>query len=316
MCSVKVGVIGVGGWGKNHLRVLNELGCLAAFCDIDVEKVKRYEEKYRVKGYPSVDEMLQREKLDAAVISTPTITHYEIAKKTIASGLHTFVEKPLTLTSKEGEELLEAAEEQGVILTSGYIERFNPAVTALKEIITSGRLGEPLLLEFHRESKWLGNVRDVGIILDTAVHDIDTARWIFNLEPKSVYARTGRIISPHEDFAAIILGFDEKKTAFIASNWVTPTKVRRLITVCTGGIVTIDFITQEVQIDDEKGTTIPRREWREPLLLEMQHFIECVEGKQKPIVTARDAVNNTKIAEAALLSSKHGVPIYLELSSK
>jgi UDP-N-acetylglucosamine 3-dehydrogenase len=313
MCSVKVGIVGVGGWGKNHLRVLSELGCLAAFCDIDFDKIKRYEEKYRVRGYSSVDEMLQHAELDAAVICTPTITHYEVAKKTISSGLHTFVEKPLTLSSKEGEELLEDAEKQGVILTSGYIERFNPAVTALKEIIDSRRLGEPLLLEFHRESKWLGNVMDVGIILDTAVHDIDTARWIFNLEPKSVYARTGRIISPHEDFAAIILGFDEKKTAFIASNWVTPKRVRRLTTVCTGGIVTIDFITQEVQIDDDKGTTIPRREWREPLLLEMQHFIECIKGKQKPIVTARDAINNTKIAEAALISSKHGVPIYLEL---
>lgn len=313
MCSVKVAVIGVGGWGKNHLRVLSELGCLAAFCDIDPEKVKRYEDKYRVKGYSCIEGMLRREALDAAVICTPTITHYEVAKKTINSGLHTFVEKPLTLTSKEGEELLEAAEKQGVILTSGYIERFNPAVTALKELIVSGRLGEPLLLEFHRESKWLGNVRDVGIVLDTAVHDIDTARWIFNLEPKSVYARTGHILSPNEDFAAIILGFDDKKTAFIASNWVTPKKVRRLVTVCTEGIVTIDFITQEVQIDDEKGTTIPRREWREPLLLEMEHFVECVEGRQKPIITARDAINNTKIAEAALISSKHGVPIYLEL---
>ncbi|MFN3621688.1 MAG: Gfo/Idh/MocA family protein, partial [Nitrososphaerales archaeon] len=153
----------------------------------------------------------------------------------------------------------------------------------------------------------------VGIILDTAVHDIDTARWIFNLEPKIVFARTGHIISPNEDFAAIILGFNQKKTAFIASNWVTPKKVRRLITVCTGGIVTIDFITQEIQIDDEHGTNIPRKEWREPLLLELKHFVECVEGKQKPIVTAVDALNNTKIAEAALISSRHGVPIYLEL---
>jgi UDP-N-acetylglucosamine 3-dehydrogenase len=312
MSSVKIAVIGVGGWGKNHLRVLSELGCLAAFCDMDSEKVRRYEEKYRVKGYSSVDEMLQQEELDAAVICTPTITHYELTKKALSSGLHTFVEKPLTLTSKEGEELLRIAEKEGVILTSGYIERFNPAVTAVKEIIAK-QLGEPLLLEFHRESKWLGNVRDVGIILDTAVHDIDTARWIFEQEPKSVYARTGHIISPHEDFAAIILGFDEKKTAFIASNWVTPKKVRRLITVCTGGIVTIDFVTQEIQIDDERGTTIPRKEWREPLLLEIKHFIECVEGKQKPIVTARDAINNTKIAEAALISSRHGVPIYLEL---
>lgn len=310
---MKIGVIGVGGWGKNHLRVLSELGCLASFCDINEEKVKVYEKKYGVRGYSSADEMLQKEALDGVTICTPTITHGELAKKTLEYGLHTFVEKPLTLTSKEGEELVELAEKKGVILTSGYIERFNPAVTALKDIILSGRIGEPLLLEFHRESKWLGNVRDVGIVLDTAVHDIDTARWIFGSEPKVVFARTGHVISPHEDFATIILGFNEKKTAFIASNWVTPKKVRRLITVCTGGIVTIDFITQELQIDDEGGTTIPRREWREPLLLELKHFIECIEGKQKPIVTAVDALNNTKIAEAALISSKHGVPIYLEL---
>ncbi len=313
MRSVKIGVIGVGGWGKNHLRVLSELGCLAAFCDVNEGRVKVYEKKYGVQGYRSVDDMLQKEALDAVTICTPTITHSELAKKTLNSGLHTFVEKPLTITSKEGDELLEIAEKQGVILTSGYIERFNPAVTALKDIIVSGRVGEPLLLEFHRESKWLGNVRDVGIILDTAVHDIDTARWVFGSEPKVVFARTGQIISQNEDFATIILGFNQKKTAFIASNWVTPKKVRRLITVCTEGIVTIDFITQDLQIDDEHGTTIPRREWREPLLLELQHFVACVEGKQKPIVTAVDALNNTKIAEAALISSRHGVPIYLEL---
>ncbi|MEM3386777.1 MAG: Gfo/Idh/MocA family oxidoreductase [Nitrososphaerales archaeon] len=313
MSNVKIGVIGVGGWGKNHLRVLNELGCLTAFCDVNADRVKMYEKKYGVKGYCSVDEMLQKESLNAVTVCTPTITHSEISKKTLNAGLHTFVEKPLTLSSKDGEELLEIAEKQGVILTAGYIERFNPAISTLKDLILSGKIGEPLLLEFHRESKWLGNVRDVGIILDTAVHDIDTARWIFNLEPKVVFARTGHIISPNEDFAAIILGFDQKKTAFIASNWVTPKKVRRLVTVCTGGIATIDFITQEIQIDDAEGTIIPRKEWKEPLLLELKHFIECVEGKQTPIVSAVDALNNTKVAEAALISSRHGVPIYLEL---
>ncbi|MFN3622284.1 MAG: Gfo/Idh/MocA family protein, partial [Nitrososphaerales archaeon] len=151
MSNVKIGVIGVGSWGKNHLRVLSELGCLAAFCDINAERVKGYEKKYGVRGYCSVDEMLQKEVLNAVTICTPTITHGEVAKKTLNAGLHTFVEKPLTLSSTEGDELLEIAKKQGVILTAGYIERFNPAVSTLKALIMSGRIGEPLLLEFHRE---------------------------------------------------------------------------------------------------------------------------------------------------------------------
>ncbi len=311
--AARIGVIGVGGWGKNHLRVLSELGCLAAFCDIDRVKAERFEQKYGVKGYTSLDEMLSEERLDAVTICTPTTTHFELAGKTLRAGLHTFVEKPLTATAREGEELLVLAEERGLMLTAGYIERFNPAVMDLKDLIRYGRVGEPLLLEFHRESGWMGNVRDIGIVLDTSVHDIDTARWIFEDEPTVVFARTGRIISAHEDFATITLGFKGEKTAFIASNWVTPKRVRRLSTVCTGGIVTIDFITQELRIDDEKGTTIPRREWREPLMIELKGFVEALEGKRKPLVTARDAINTTRIAEAALISSRHGAPIYLVL---
>jgi len=309
----KIAVVGVGGWGKNHLRVLNELKVLKALCDIDKTKVKVYEEKYGVPGYTSIDEMLSKEELNAATICTPTSLHYEMAAKTINAGLHTFVEKPFTYTSQEGERLMKMAEEKKVLLTAGYIERFNPAVTELKKILKEGRLGEPILLEFHRENKWVGSVKDVGVIQDTSVHDIDTARWIFEAEPKIVFTRAGRVVSLNEDFAAIILGFDVQKTAFITSNWVTPKKVRQLIAVCTEGIVTIDFITQAVTIDDATGTTVPRRQWQEPLLLELKAFIDCMEKGGKPLVTPRDAVNITKIAEAALASSKIGSPIYLEL---
>lgn len=310
---VKVGVVGAGGWGKNHLRVLKDLNALAGFCDIDPAKVKTYSERYAVKGYTSVDELLNHQDLDAVTICTPTSTHYEIARRTIQAGLQTFVEKPLTYTSDEGEKLVELAEKKRVMLTVGYIERFNPAVTELKSFLKRGTLGEPLLLEFHRENKWAGNVLDVGVVADTSVHDIDTARWIFEAEPRVVFARTGRVVSQHEDFAAIILGFDGRKTAFIASNWVTPKRVRQLIAVCTEGIATLDFITQEIRIDGSEGTTIPRRRWQEPLLLELQSFVESVEKKRRPLVTGRDAVNTTKIAEAALISSQTGAPIHLEL---
>ncbi|MCX8191729.1 MAG: Gfo/Idh/MocA family oxidoreductase, partial [Nitrososphaerales archaeon] len=165
---MKVGVIGVGGWGKNHLRVLKDLKVLSSFCDIDATKVKMYEEKYGVKGYTSVDEMLEKEDLDAVTICTPTSTHYEIGMKTINSGLDTFIEKPLTYSSREGEELVSLAKKKNVILTVGYIERFNPAVIELKRILKEGEVGKPLLLEFHRENRWTGQVRDVGIVMDTS----------------------------------------------------------------------------------------------------------------------------------------------------
>ncbi|MEM1524709.1 MAG: Gfo/Idh/MocA family oxidoreductase [Nitrososphaerales archaeon] len=310
---VKVGVIGVGGWGKNHLRVLKELNVLSSFCDIDITKVKMYEERYGIKGYTSVDEMLKNEDLDAVTICTPTSTHYEIGMKTIGLGLDTFIEKPLTYSSREGEELVSLAREKNVILTVGYIERFNPAVIELKKILKNGEVGEPLLLEFHRENRWAGQVRDVGVVMDTSVHDIDTARWIFEKEPKLVFARTGKVISDYEDFATIILGFDREKTAFITSNWVTPKRVRQLITVCTNGIVTIDFITQEIKIDDNERTIIPRKEWQEPLMLELKSFIDCVRRREPPLIKGEDGVNITKIAEAALISSQIGSPIYLQL---
>lgn len=309
----KIAVIGVGGWGKNHIRVLHELGVLAAFCDVDKAKIDLFQKTYRVKGYTSVDDLLSEASIDGVTICTPTSTHYAIAEKTIGRGLHTFVEKPLTPASKEGEMLVEQAERRKVKLTVGYIERFNPAVTDLKSILKSGEIGEPLLLEFHRENKWPGRIEDVGIVTDTSVHDIDTARWIFESEPKVVFARTGRVMGRHEDFAAIILGFDGQKTAFITSNWVTPKRVRQLITVCTGGVVTIDFVSQSVVIDDEAGTRIPRRTSQEPLKKEMEWFVDCIDKDRQPLVTGRDAVNTTKIAEAALVSSSSGSPIYLDI---
>lgn len=310
---VRIAVVGVGGWGKNHLRVLDELKSLQAFCDVDKTKVQLYEKKYGVQGYTSIDEMLGKEELDAATVCTPTFLHFEMAAKTINAKLHTFVEKPLTYTSQEGDRLLKIAREQKIILTAGYIERFNPAVEELKKILREGRLGKPILLEFHRENKWGGIVRDVGVIQDTAVHDIDTARWIFESEPKIVFARAGKVIGPNEDFAAITLDFGEQRTAFITSNWVTPKRIRQLMAVCTGGILTVDFIAQSVLVDVDTETSMQRRQWQEPLLLELQSFIDCIEKNEKPRVTAEDAVNVTKIAEAALGSSRTGSPIYLEL---
>ena len=310
---MKVAQIGTGGWGKNHTRVLSQLGVLTAVCDADKERSKEYSEKYSVNGYDSIDTLLDSEDFDAAVVCTPTSTHSKIANQLIQKKKNVFIEKPLTYLSEEGEDLLELAKKNNVIMTCGYIERFNPAVDLVKNYVKSKKYGELVMLEFHRENRMPLHIKDVGIIYDTSVHDIDTANWLFDEMPVVVFARSGKINHEYEDFATIMLGYKENKTAVISSNWVTPKKVRTLSAVCTDAVIVADFISQEIRIERKDETEIPRNESQEPLLLEIQSFIGLIEGKNEPVVTPQQAVNVTKIAEAALLSSQKGVPIYLDL---
>jgi UDP-N-acetylglucosamine 3-dehydrogenase len=312
--KLRVGVVGTGGWGKNHLRVFNEFGVLSCLCDIDQVRAEQWSQKYGCRAYTDLDKMLSSEKLDAVTVCTPSSTHFSVASKTLRNKISTFVEKPMTASSSDGQKLVELAKDSGVFLTVGFIERFNPAVVDAKKAVKEKTLGEPLLLEFHRENKWAGRITDVGIVADTSVHDIDTARWIFDEEPSLVFARAGNVLSEtREDFAAITLGFKERKTAFIVSNWVTPKRLRQLSIACTQGVISLDFITQEIRFDDAKGTTIPRRDVKEPLGAEMDAFLDSLRNHRAPLVKPSDGLNNTIIAEAALASSSSGTPIYLKL---
>ncbi len=310
---MKVVQIGTGGWGKNHTRILSQLGVLVAVCDTDETRRKEYAEKYSVNGYESVDLMLKSEQFDAAFVVTPTSTHSSIASKLMGAKKHVFVEKPMTYLSEEGEDLLKLATKNKVLLTCGYIERFNPAVDLVKDLVKTKRYGELVMLEFHRENRMPFHIKDVGIIYDTSVHDIDTAMWLFDDTPEVVFARSGKINHEHEDFATIMLGFKNNRVAIIASNWITPTRVRNFSAVCTDAIISSNFITQEVKIETKHDTEIPRKETKEPLLLEIQNFLGAIEQKNELLVKPEQAVNVTKIAEAALLSSQKGTPIYLDL---
>jgi UDP-N-acetylglucosamine 3-dehydrogenase len=310
---LKVAQIGVGGWGKNHARVLSQIGALVAVCDADQAKAKETAQKYGINYYTSLDTMLDSEEIDAVFVCTPTITHFDIATKIIQRKKSVFVEKPMTYKSDEGLKLSELAKKNGVTLTCGYIERFNPAVETVKEFVKSKKYGELIMLEFHRENRMPLHIKDVGIIYDTSVHDIDTAMWLFDDTPQVVFARSGKIRHDHEDFATIMLGFKDNKVAVISSNWITPSRVRHFNAVCTDGIISGDFVTQEVKIEKDQGSEIPRKEKQEPLTVEIKAFLDAVKSKTTPRVRAEEAVNVTKIAEAALLSSQKGVPIYLDL---
>ena len=312
---VKIGIIGVGGWGKNHSRVLHDFGVLTSICDMDKTKAKDMGTRYNVNYYGSMDDMITSESLDACLVCTPTKTHYPVSKKLMEKGINVFVEKPLSYLSKECEEMIQIAKKNKVSLTCGYIERFNPAVQDVKKILSEKIYGELLMIEFHRENRMPLHIKDVGIIYDTAVHDIDTAIYLFGTDPQVVFARAGKIFHSFEDFSNIMLGFGKDRVAVISSNWITPKKVRNFSAVCTDAIINGDFIRQEITIEDSLSTTTPRRvNLVEPLSLELRNFLEVIEGKRdRTEVTPEEATNVTKIAEAALLSSNTGAPIYLNL---
>ncbi|MEC4847723.1 MAG: Gfo/Idh/MocA family oxidoreductase [Nitrosarchaeum sp.] len=310
---MKIVQIGTGGWGKNHTRILSQLGVLSAVCDTNIERSKEYGEKYSVKHYNSLEDLIKFEEFDGAFIVTPTSTHTEIATKLLEAKKHVFVEKPMTYKSEDGQKIADLAKKNNLVLTCGYIERFNPAVDNVKKFVKEKKYGELVMLEFHRENRMPLHIKDVGIIYDTSVHDIDTANWLFDDMPQVVFARSGRINHEHEDFASIMLGYKNDKVAIISSNWITPKRVRTFTAVCTDAIITSDFISQEIKIEKKEETEIPRSDKQEPLLLEIQSFLGAIEGKNNLIVSSQQAVNVTKIAEAALLSSQKGIPIYLDL---
>ncbi|MFB5620512.1 MAG: Gfo/Idh/MocA family protein [Nitrosopumilus sp.] len=310
---MKIIQIGTGGWGKNHIRILSQLGVLVAVCDADAQKSKEYGEKYSVNHYDSLGELLEVEEFDGAFVITPTSTHTEIAKKLLEAKKHVFVEKPMTYKSEEGQYLAKLAEKNKLILTCGYIERFNPAVDLVKKMVKDKKYGDLVMLEFHRENRMPLHIKDVGIIYDTSVHDIDTANWLFDDMPQVVFARAGKIKHEHEDFASIMLGYKNDKVAIISSNWITPKKLRKFNAVCTDAIISSDFITQEIIIEKDEESEVITNEKQEPLLLEIQNFLGAIEGKNGQVVKSQEAVNVTKIAEAALLSSQKGIPIYLDL---
>lgn len=301
--SKKIIQVGLGGFGKNHVRILSKLGLLKAVCDMDFEKAKEYGKKYNVPYYRSLDDLIENESFKGAVIATPTLTHKAITTKLLKAGKHCFVEKPLTFKSIDGIKLARLAKKNNLILVCGYIERFNPAVNLAKQLIKSKTHGKLLNLEFHRENRIPFHIKDVGIIFDTSVHDIDTANYLMGGFPRSVFARSGSFLHNHEDFATVVLSYDKNRVAVITSNWITPTKVRSLRAVCTDAILSLDMIEQKIEIERKHKTERPRMEKVEPLELELKHFINSMYNR-RPIMKPHEAINVSHIAELALRSSE------------
>ncbi len=311
--KVGFGVIGTGFWGKNHARVLSELkeANLLAICDIDAEKAKSIAKKYNVNGYTKDDDLLKREDIEAVCICTPTITHSEIALKTIRYGKHLLIEKPIAKTAIQAKKIIEEIRKNHLYLMVGFIERFNPGLMRIKKLIESGVLGEIVLAFSRRVGKWPERIGDIGVVKDSAIHDLDIMRFLFEEDPLSVYARAGSLYHRFEDYAQIVLSFSGTKTAFVEANWLTPHKVRIMTLTGSKAIVNVDYITQEITIEDIEKEVKPKREWNEPLKLELEHFASCVINDKDPDVSGLDGLRALQLSEAALISAKTGKVIQL-----
>jgi len=258
---------------------------LVAICDVNAARAESIAKNYEVDWYLRDEDLLKRDDVEAVCICTPTTTHSEVASKAIRHGKHLLIEKPMANISAQAENLLEEAERNGVHLMTGFIERFNPGLQRMKKIIEDGELGEPVLALSRRVGKWPERIGDIGVVKDSAIHDLDIMRFLFKEEPLAVYARAGSMGHKFEDYAQIVLSFSGIRTAFVEANWLTPHKVRQLTVTGSEAIASVDYITQEIVIEDVEKIIKPKYEWAEPLKREIEHFADSIINDKEPNVT-------------------------------
>ena len=315
MKKLGVAVIGTGFWGKNHARVYKELANtnLVAICDVNAERAKAIANQFGVKAYTNSTRMLKNEEVEAVSVCTWSTMLAKEALKALHAGKHVLVEKPMATNTKQAEVLLKTAEENGLHLTVGFLMRFIPGLQHIRESVASKKIGERVSATAKRVSEWPERIGDVGVVKDTAIHDIDVMRFISNEDPISVYAKMGSMKHrKFEDYAQMMLTYEGGRSAFIESNWLTPYKTRTLTVTGSDAIMRLDYITQELWIESKKETVQPRLPFQEPLKLELQHFAECVLDKKKPVVTGVDGLKALQIAIAAQKSSAKNVAVKLK----
>jgi len=315
MSKLGVAVVGTGFWGKNHARVYKELASteLVAICDVNAERAKAVAEQFGVKAYTDSGQMLKDKDVEAISVCTWSTYLAEEALKALNAGKHVLVEKPMATNSKQAQELNNLAKKNGLHLTVGFLTRFIPGVQIIRDSIEKKKVGDLVCATSKRVNPWPERIGDVGVVKDSAIHDIDVMRFISQNDPVAVYAKMGsRRIRKYEDYAHIMLTYENGESAFIEANWLTPSKTRMLTVTGSEGIMKLDYITQELWIEQQTQTVQPRQPTVEPLKLELEHFAKCITEKKAPLITGVDGIKALQIAEAATQSSTKCIAINLE----
>lgn len=328
---IRVAVIGVGAMGRNHARVYSEMPDveLIGIADADTRLAESVSKRCACQAYSDFRQLLDEQKPDAVTIAVPTVGHLEIALDVIQRGIHLLIEKPIAFSVEAGQEIIEAARRSGVQLMIGHIERFNPAVIALKARLARGELGRVFQIDAHRQGPFPTRVVDVGVVIDLAVHDLDVMRYITGSEIKRVYAETERRIhNTREDLLTGLVRLEDGTIGTLAINWLTPTKIRELYVTGERGMFRVDYLTQDLYFFE--NATASDGEWdtlrvlrgvsegrmiryviakKEPLRAEQEAFLAVVRGEQAVPVTGEDGLRALELAQAVVTSGLEHQPV-------
>ena len=310
--ALRIGVVGVGVMGSNHARVLAGLAgvTLVGIADPDRKQAEFVAQTLGCEGVATVGELLDLG-LDAITIAAPTQLHHEIALACIARGVHVLVEKPIASSVEEGNDIVAAAKRAGVTLMVGHVERFNPAVEAVKQAI---RDEDILSIAITRVGPFPPRMSKIGVVIDLAVHDIDLIRWFTDSEIIDVQPQVSSAVAEREDIALLQFRTASGVLAHINTNWLTPFKARNITVATRGKYVMGDLLTRQVtecfgfQPDGSYSMRHLSVGHAEPLRAELTAFLDALRSGEAPPVTGEEAVASLEIATRCLIERPSMAP--------
>lgn len=320
---IRVGVIGVGNMGQHHTRVLSRFKDveLVGVSDVNVERGLDTAGKYRVRFFEDYLELLKH--VDAVCVAVPTRLHHTVGMACLQSGVHVLIEKPIAASIAEAESLVNAAAAANCILQVGHIERFNPAFQELHKVLKTEEL---LALEARRMSPYSQRANDVSVVLDLMIHDIDLLLELAGSTVSTLTASGSRAShSGYLDYVTATLGFSNGIVATLTSSKVTHRKIRSITAHCKNSLTDADFLNNEILIhrqttadcSTDYGQVLYRQDGLiekvytsniEPLHAELEHFVNCVRGGEKPSVGGEQALKALRLASLIEQMALDGKP--------
>jgi predicted dehydrogenase len=331
--KLRAAVIGVGAMGRHHARVYTDIDetMLVGVADAEAETAEAVGRRYNVPWFTDHRELLVETRPDLVSLAVPTKLHLRVGLDVLAAGVHLLVEKPIAATLEEGRLLMVAAGDSGRVLTVGHVERFNPAVRELRRRLDVGELGRVFSVQARRMGPFPARIRDVGVVVDLATHDLDVMRWLVGAPVTRVYAETARRIhTEHEDMLSGLLRFESGEVGVLLVNWLTPTKIRELALTGERGMFVVDYLHQDLyfyenvgadsywedygvlQNVEEGAMTRMRIDHQEPLVLELAAFARAVREGLAPEVSAEDGLRALELARALVASGREGEVVQMK----
>lgn len=292
---LRVGVIGAGSIGQHHARIYSELEgvSLAGIVDVDLTRAQEIASKYNCKAYKDYTEII--DSVDAVSIAAPTTLHHRISMDFLKHNKDILVEKPITSTMHEADEIIAEAEKRGLILQVGHLERFNAGVSVI-----SGMVESPRFIESRRLSSFSGRGTDVDVTLDLMIHDIDIILSLVNSDISDLRATGARVLTDNIDVAHAWIEFKNGCIAEAVTSRIADAKVRELKIFQQNAFLSLDYQTQEVScyktLDGGVSKEVKRAEKKEPLKEQLISFVECVRKRASPVVSGHEGREALKVA--------------------